>query len=258
MKVREKLRQISAFLHHTSTPLPLILDSLRLQRRSYIAVRNDGLKLRLRPRCGEWFTFYENLIREDYLKHRIRVKEGDVIVDVGANIGAFSILAAKRVGNSGRVLALEPDPSICDRLRENIELNGLTNVVVYDEAVGESDGQVDLHINRKSAFSTILDQVDGDDRSAKRVETIHVAMCSLTSVVRRAGGRVQLLKLDCEGSEYAILEALTPDEAAFIDQVTMEVHQVPDHSTAWIPSRLQDLGFDVSRTDPLTAVRVIA
>src|SRR5437764_1145672 len=74
--------------------------------------------------------------------------EGDVFVDVGAHIGYFTILAAGLVGSTGKVLAFEPEPTNYEQLLRHIKLNDLSNVVVFNWAVGDHPGVVDLYVNR--------------------------------------------------------------------------------------------------------------
>src|SRR4051812_4112055 len=125
---KEKTRQIASYCQQTRTPLALTLDCLRLKRGPFVAVTGDGLKLRIRPSRGESFTFYENLLRKDYLKNGIVLRPGDTVVDVGANIGAFAVVAASIVGPRGRVIAFEPVAETFQCLTENVALNGLGNV----------------------------------------------------------------------------------------------------------------------------------
>ena len=189
----------------------------------------------------------------DYFQHGISVQGGDTVVDVGANFGAFSIAASRLVGESGKVFCYEPDPFVFERLQQNIRMNGCRNVTAFNEAVGGRDGHVDLFIDRKSAFSTLHTEVDG--RVSSRAHSTTVPMRAIASVIAMAGPSVTLLKIDCEGAEYDILERLTPDAAALVSQVAMEVHRVPGHSVDSVPARLAALGFDVRKTVPLTAFR---
>ena len=112
-----------AFMRHSKTPLPLILDSFKLKRGKFVAVSEDGLKMELLAHDGESFTFYENLIRRDYLRHGIQLGPGDNVIDIGANVGSFAILAASIVGTAGKVFAFEPAGGTFSRLKRNIELN---------------------------------------------------------------------------------------------------------------------------------------
>ena len=94
----------------------------------------QGLWLELNPRTGQ------NYLRGDaeqtvqkILAERLR--PGMVFYDLGANIGLFTLLAARLVGDSGKVFSFEPDPEIAARLRRNIQRNGFTNVTVVETGI---------------------------------------------------------------------------------------------------------------------------
>ena len=62
-------------------------------------------------------------------------KEGDIVVDVGAHVGHYTLISSKRVGQNGKVVAIEADPDNFEMLNRNIKLNGLTNVIPLNYAV---------------------------------------------------------------------------------------------------------------------------
>jgi FkbM family methyltransferase len=237
----------------TRQPLAVVADSLRLRRSPYTATSKGGDRLGLRGGRGEWFTFYENLVRRDYFKGLSPLREGDVVVDVGANIGAFSVVAARQVGASGRVIAYEPDPDICRRLRDNIELNGLTNVTVHNRAVGGKSGTATFFRHDKDALSSLYARVDG--REPRHASEFDVDVVGFPDVIGDVGAKVALLKVDCEGAEYEMFGALDRDAACRISAISMEVHEIPGADPEALIRRLQWLGFRVSRGYPLTAVR---
>jgi FkbM family methyltransferase len=232
--------QIVSFYRHTRTPMALTLDSLRLKRRPYAAVAVNGLKLSLLPRSGESFTFYENIIRRDYLKFGITLRPGSTVVDIGANIGAFTVLAGLIVGPTGRVIAFEPVTETFQRLEGNVALNGLRNIECHRAAIYSRDGAITLQIYAKSAFATAhkVNEVDHD----RPVET--VPCLTLQRVFRDFRiDHIDLLKVDCEGSEYGIFETLSPDLAARIDQIAVEVHPVEGKSPGQLCEKISTLGF---------------
>jgi len=122
----DKSREIAAFWRHSRTPLRLTLDTLRLESAPFVAVTSDSIKVELRPGAGESFTLYENLIRRDYLAYGICLGPGATVVDIGANLGTFTVLAASIVGPAGRVIAFEPESATFARLQANVALNGRT------------------------------------------------------------------------------------------------------------------------------------
>jgi FkbM family methyltransferase len=252
-RMREKLRSISMLVAAADTPVPLIFDSLRLQRTTYTARLRSGLSFLLQPGYGEWYTLLECAVRMDYFQNGIEVHEGDTVIDVGANFGAFTIAASRKVGDSGRVFSYEPNPFVFERLQQNIRLNGCRNVTAFNEAVGGQSGDIDLFIGSKSAFSTTQPEVDG--RLSSRSHSTRVPLRAMESAIGMAGPSVALLKIDCEGGEYDILDRLTAEAASAVSQVSMEVHHVPGRSVDSIPQMLAALGFDVVATSPLTAFR---
>jgi FkbM family methyltransferase len=234
--------------------LAVLTDSLHLRRSPYVARNREGLALSLLPGRGEWFTFYENLVRQDYLSGLEALAPGDHVVDIGANIGAFAVLAGSKVGPSGRVYAYEPDPATCDRLRANVRLNWLENVVVVENrAVGAAAGQATFYRHSKNAYSSLMDGVDG--RVHEHVASFPVPVMGIADVIARAGATIKLLKVDCEGSEYDLIDALDAATAAGIRQIAMEVHPVEGRSMEQLRARIESWGMRVTWKDLLVARR---
>jgi len=250
-RITDKLRQSMAFMRHSKTPLPLILDSFRLKRGKFVAVSEDGLEVELLSQDGESFTFYEMLIRRDYLRHGIQLGLGDTVIDIGANVGLFAILAARIVGPQGRVFACEPASATFARLERNIKLNNFGNVTAINAAVGGANGEAQLCLGDRSAYAALRHE---PSPGAGAMETVRVR--TLASVVEEFKlDRVKLLKLDCEGAEYDIFGGLAPEIARKIEQISMEVHNLPGHSTAEIPQMLDRLGFATLESYPMVAFR---
>ena len=240
----DKYREIAAFWRHSRTPLGLTLDTLRLKSAPFVAESSDSIKVELRPGAGESFTFYENLIRRDYLANGIRLGAGATVVDIGANIGTFTVLAASIVGPTGRVIAFEPVSATFARLQSNVALNGLHNVVACREAVDGRDGTIEIRIDAKSALSTAYGAIGPGEQAV--VES--VPCLSIGGLFDRHHiDRIQLLKVDCEGGEYGIFRSLTPQLASRIDQIAMEVHRVSGESIDALAQTLQSLGFSIKR-----------
>jgi len=125
------------------------------------------------------------------------------VVDVGANVGIFTIAMGHVVGPQGRVLAFEPLANNVARLQRNIALNGLENVSVYACAVGECDGETPLHLADDPAFASTT-AVKGK-RGVGRA-TI-VPLVKLDRIWREAGTPcVAAMKLDVEGGELSVLK----------------------------------------------------
>ena len=244
-----KVQQIISFWRYSNTPIMLTLDTLKLQTGPFIAQSNSGLKLSLRPNVGESFTFYENLIRQDYLQHGIHLKPGDTVIDIGANIGAFTVLAASRVGSNGKVLAFEPEAMTFECLLKNIQLNRFANVTAINQAIDKTEGLAELRVGHKSAFSNIHGRLEHmKSLTTQTVKTTTLARVFETFKITK----VNLLKIDCEGSEYGLFESLPLSLATRIEQIAMEVHHTLEHHPQEIRLQLEQLGFKVQNTQPLT------
>lgn len=121
---------------------------------------------------------------------------GDVFLDVGANIGYFTRLASKLAGPEGRVHAFEPVPAAIRLLRKNSE--GLANVVVHEIAVSDHKGERSFSVRKQGETSSL-----GGDEKAEKV--IQVRTDTIDNLVP-PGGRVDVIQLDADGYEYAVLQ----------------------------------------------------
>jgi FkbM family methyltransferase len=127
---------------------------------------------------------------------------GDVFVDGGANVGLFTLVAASRVGPTGKVIAFEPGRAVRLRLLENVVLNGLAQVEVLPAALSSRPGQASFRVfDIGGAGLNHLGPVEGEQGE---VET--VALTTLdAALIPDDRRRLSLIKLDLEGAEHAAL-----------------------------------------------------
>lgn len=128
------------------------------------------------------------------------LRSGDTMIDIGANIGYFSVVAARAVGHGGRVVAFEPQDRVRRRLEQNLRLNHLHNVTVRHEALSSSAGEMDFYAPEADTGLASLRHLDG--LGATRVET-------RTFDELWDGGPVRLVKIDVEGAEEHVLSGMT-------------------------------------------------
>jgi FkbM family methyltransferase len=132
----------------------------------------------------------------------ILLGSGATLVDVGANKGDFTLLAARAVGKDGRVLSFEPEPENCKWIRKSMQLNGYTNIALYEVALSGVDGSAQLHLGKKSGWHTLLPV-----QSNLRERTINVPTRALDSVLEEANQfKVDVMKVDVEGAELEVLK----------------------------------------------------
>lgn len=156
----------------------------------------EGVRVRVYPDSKSGgLAIYTGLPEYDDMLFAARfLAAGDLFVDVGANIGLYSLLAARAVGPGGTVIAFEPHPVAAARLRENAALNGFENVEIHETAAGAATGQT--HITE--GLDTVNHVVPEGG-----VGTVAVRLESLDGVV---GSRpAALVKIDAEGFEPEVL-----------------------------------------------------
>jgi FkbM family methyltransferase len=141
------------------------------------------------------------------------VKEGDVVVDLGANIGYFTLLAAKLVGKKGKVYAFEPEPRNYEFLTRNIQLNGYDNVVALQKAVADKPGMVKLFICPYDTGHHTIQKYDGihayrPEFVNKKKEFVEVEQVGLDDFLRGKTTRINVIKMDVEGAEMLALAGM--------------------------------------------------
>jgi FkbM family methyltransferase len=124
------------------------------------------------------------------------LQEGDLAIDVGANIGVFTLLMAKLVGPEGKVLAFEPGPNNLPKLETNCKMNRLTNVTIIPKPLWSEVTTVTLYLSHDSGLNSLTASVDHISKIDLQAET-------LDSV---ATATPRLIKLDAEGAEPFILQ----------------------------------------------------
>ena len=126
------------------------------------------------------------------------VKSGDTVLDIGANIGYFSLLMAHEVGNRGAVHAFEPNPTVCDRLKAHALMNGYKDVIrVHNLAIGETSSSSDLYLYAGTHGHSSLEP--RADRAHSSIETKVETLDELYS--RGDISLPSFVKIDTEGAE---------------------------------------------------------
>jgi FkbM family methyltransferase len=236
-----ELGKVLALFSHVKNPVPAVLDRLGLRHAAYRLHLRSGIVVELRPQAGDFFGFYEIMLRGDYLASGQTLGLGATVIDIGANIGCFTVIAAKIVGPTGRVFAVEPEESTYRQLLRNIELNRLTNVTPLKLAIGALQGAMTLHSDPNRLFSSVFRSVNG--REVQGIDQ-QVQMTTLDALMNAYHiPRCDYLKLDCEGAEHEIVANMSQTTARRIAQITMEVHKVPGFDVQMLRERLRSLGY---------------
>lgn len=183
-------------------------------------------------------ALYEVWKMKEYQTDHFTIHPDDVIIDIGAHIGSFSVWAAQQAV-SGRVYSFEPDPENFTLLEENVKLNGLSNLFIVNSAVADMRGQVrlftsDYHNMTHSFF-------EEKARGNSMVDTL-----SLADILQDYGlEKVHYLKIDAEGAEYQILLNTPARVLRQVDKIFIEYHDYLNHGYTFRDLRdyLADNGF---------------
>lgn len=171
---------------------------------------------------------------------RALLEPGDVMIDGGANIGLFTLLAAARVGAGGRVIACEPSPTTMGLLAANVARNDYEWVDLREVALADVAGRLSLEVfDPGSGFSSFAPAASG--------RQVEVEVTTLDEVADEVMDRLALVKLDVEGAELRalkgasrILEAARPD---FIVELEPEHLERQQGSIAEIQRCFEDAGY---------------
>jgi FkbM family methyltransferase len=133
------------------------------------------------------------------------LKPTETFIDVGGNKGDFALLASKIVGEAGRVICVEPEPTNFGWIQRSIELNSYKNIRLCNVALDDHDGESLLYLGRKSGFHTLLSGAPERDQGCIKVE-----IRTLDSLLPELGAvPVNMLKIDVEGAELQVLKGCT-------------------------------------------------
>lgn len=181
-------------------------------RRDRMTTRVRGYPLRIGFDGGSYigrFLDYRGMYEEGVIQKLASVLgPGMGFVDVGANIGLHSLVAAHRVGVSGRVLALEPQHLVYERLKANIALNNLSQVTALNLAAGAADSELTLHHLSEANDGLATLALSAGEKSGME-ETVRVVR--LDGLIRSVFGDAlpEVLKIDVEGAELEVLRGAT-------------------------------------------------
>lgn len=133
------------------------------------------------------------------------LRPGDAFYDIGANVGFFTVIAARLVQPSGRVYAFDPLPCNITALRHNMKLNGFSNVTVFEKAVAATTGEAELSLAPETTWAKLASTgVRADARGSLSVGTV-----SLDDVIAQQGlAAPTFLKIDVEGAELDVLRGM--------------------------------------------------
>ncbi|WP_329619117.1 amino acid adenylation domain-containing protein [Streptomyces sp. NBC_01255] len=273
-------KRLVAYLVPAADRAPAVLELLRLERtdgdaRPPVRELPNGMTVFHHNKSETDFVYDEIFTREEYLRGGITIDDGDTIVDVGANIGLFTLFASNRNPN-GRLYAFEPLPPLHDSLRRNVELHGI-DAKLFDCALGAKEQEetftfyphntvnstrattapeardlVRAYLRNKAQpadgarpGATEEDLIDEVVESRLESRTFTCRVRTFSEIIEQeAIDRIDLMKIDVEGAEHEVLKGIRPEHWPRIRQLAIELHDV-DGRLAQVEALLTDHGFEV-------------
>lgn len=142
---------------------------------------------------------YEPLVTELFKRE---IKKGDVVLDIGAHIGYYTLLAAKLVGEKGKVFAFEPDPTNFGLLKRNVKTNGYKNVILVQKAISNKTEKIKLYLSKDNLGDhRIYNSHDG--RQSIEIEAIR-----LDDYFKNHEEGVDFIKMDIQGAEGSAIQGM--------------------------------------------------
>ncbi len=235
----------------------------------------NGLEIAHLNRYETDYVYQEIFEDQSYLRHDIQLADGDTVIDIGANIGLFSLFVMSRCQNPA-IYAFEPSPRVFDLLQANCAAYGdPARVRAFNRGVAEKTGQATFTFYEHSSVFSSFHPDERDDRAAVeavvrnvmehelagdggvsdtdvqeltagrlRAEAIECPLTSVSDIIRENGlAHIHLLKIDAEKSELEILRGIEEAHWPLIDQIVMEVHDRTRAAVQSIEEQLTRRGF---------------
>jgi FkbM family methyltransferase len=245
-----------AALRRLGRPLKRSLDRLSRKKRFHSSKSpvwyrmKDGFWMKLDPtqsvdremvtRGGVWEPALRELIRNC-------VRPGDMFIDIGAHKGWATCVAAQQVGQSGRVLSIDPDPRAFAVLSENIQRNGFSQVSARQVAIGQSDGFIKLALTRTLGNSSTFPNYIAECEVVQEIRVPCVTLDSLLSTFDMGSRDLRLIKIDAEGAEPLIWQGMQTTLARCKPMIAMEVNyaslEAAGFAVAEFKRALEDAGY---------------
>jgi len=223
---------------------------IRLKRRkinwSDLIVDVNGYKLSLIPNDAgistelALFGIHEPLNTKMLAK---QLRKDMICLDIGANIGYYTLLESKIVGNNGKIIAIEPSPVNFSKLQKNIQMEGATNIEVYNLAAGDKDGKIKFLLKKQSNLSRIV----SEDEIKPSDNIVEVPIRKLDGFLEeRALKKLDFLRMDVEGYEFFIYMGIRNSIRKFSPTMQIEIHahHLGEERTRELLEKLKEDGYE--------------
>lgn len=162
-------------------------------------IQGHKMFLDLKDALGLSVRAYEPLETEFVKKE---IKKGNVVLDLGAHIGYYTLIFAKLVGENGKVIAFEPDPDNFALLEKNVKVNDYQNVTLVQKVISNKTGKAKLYLSEVTPGHRIYNSVDSH-------QSIETETIRLDDYFKNYDGKIDFIKMDIEGAEGEAIQGMT-------------------------------------------------
>jgi len=218
---------------------PLIYFNLKKSKYS-IFETFDNIKLKIRNHSTDLMVLTNVWIIKEYDNEKIKISDDDVIIDIGGHIGLFSLFVSQYC-KKGKIFSFEPVSQNFDLLKSNIVLNNCKNIFPFNYGVSEKSSKIKIFLSDDYSGHSIL---SNQKSSSEIIDSILLKEIFDQNKIDVCN----LLKLDCEGAEYGIIESLPDAYFKKIKKIVIEYHfadSKPELSHELI-KKLRDMKFNIT------------
>ncbi len=234
-----KIRYISSLINNYSSWFDIILSRIEKRPITMVSLRNGttlfgGEKSLLVDIVDEVF------VKKVYNPSFLEIEKGDIVVDIGANIGVFSVYAA--ICGASKIYAIEPLSDNLTYIRKNFKYNGLNTPDCVNKAIYSKKGSVKLYLSEIDSHGQVFkfDNKESQD-SYRRVMSIRFLDFLRDYKIKK----IDFLKVDCEGGEGFLFGGTTRRDWEFIKKIAIEYHNnVSILSSDLIINKLVSFGYE--------------
>lgn len=186
-----------------------------IKKENVILETRNNIKIKIRTNSTDLMQLGTVWLTEDYDVSGFNINNEDIIIDIGAHIGLFSLFASQYCKN-GKIFSYEPVEKNFSILKENIELNKIKNIIHFNSAVSNQLNKLKIFMNSDDSAHSIFES----DETFIEVNSTTIKSIFDQNKIENCN----LLKLDCEGAEYQIIESIPKEYFLKIDKMMIEYH----------------------------------
>jgi FkbM family methyltransferase len=213
----------------------------RIIKKKYFTINlRNNLKCKIRIKSTDLQAFANVWLNREYEEIGFFIESDELVIDIGAHIGLFTIYASQFCKN-GKIISCEPIKENFELLKENLSMNNLSNIVLYNNAITDKNDKIKIYLNDDYAANSIY----GNGENYEEISTL-----SLSKIIDQNMNEKICLKLDCEGAEYKIINN-TPDKYfEKISKICLEYHIINDDKSQLkkLQKRLNELNYELVET----------